>query len=529
MSTVDASLVIDNRINVSSTYTQLVPTSGQQVNYFEVNADGNSFPSQIYFNNIVTPGGLSSTLVGRNVRLRYTLTVSTPSNAGVPIGLAQVPYTSASAVTAALRAFPLQSVCDTLSAQINGATTTISSRQILSAVQRFMGKDLLDHVATECPSMPDNRALLVSDQVSSTIVGTASPIIAVSNQPLSKYENSLGATRGSFLPTSYVVANNVATWTFDVSEPLMVSPFVLYENDVFLGQLNTMSIQLNFSSLQDMLVSSTIYDAPTIAISNPRLQLTYIQIQPGVTSIPPALKYDYQNVVYFPKSQSVTAGTAFTPTVFQTDTLRLTTMPKMIYVFMRNPIQNRFGQTAADCFYGIGGSSGAPAGVSLSIGVRTGLLASASAKTLWKMAVGNGYNGSWENWSYGQGSILAIDPVKDLGINLATDSVPGEASGNVNLQLSVQFNCQPFIYAGSTGQIANNPELMVLAIYSGDVTISADTALFNLGSLTEAEVKAVFSKGDASMVNSELVAPTVAKGAGLFAKGKSIVGHGIKR
>jgi hypothetical protein len=206
-------------------------------------------------------------------------------------------------------------------------------------------------------------------------------------------------------------------------------------------------------------------------------------------------------------------------------------MPKMLYIFMRNPIQNRAGQTAADCFYGIGGSASSPAGVSLSIGVRTGLLASASAKTLWKMAVGNGYNGSWENWSYGQGSILAIDPVKDLGINLAVDSVPGEASGNVNLQIGVQFNCNPFIYAGATAinSISATPELMVLAVYSGDVTISADTALFNLGSLTEAEVKAVFTKGDASMVNSELVAPTVAKGAGLFAKGKSIVGHGIKR
>jgi hypothetical protein len=528
MSTVDATVVLDNRVNVSSTYTQLVPFAGQNVNYLEVPADGSSFPSQIYFNNIVTPGGLNSTLVNRNVRLRYTLTVTAPVGIGATtIGLPQNPYGASVAPTAALRAFPLQSVVDTLSAQVNGSTTTVNSKQILSATQRFIDKDYLSHQGLETPCMADNRALLVADQ----IAATAGAIIPVSNQPLSRYENSVGATRGSFLPTSYSInqAGNLATWIFDISEPLMVSPFVLWDNEVYLGQLSTMTIQLNYSSLVDMFVSSIAYTAlSSITISNPRLQMTYIQIQPELSSIPKTLKYDYENIVYFPKTIAWEAGAGNAGTQqLQSDSLRLQTMPKMIYVFARNPIQNRAGQTAADCFYSLGLANGS-AGVSLQLGTRTGLLASASSKTIFRMACANGYNSTYEDWAYGSGSVLAIDPVKNLGVNLSTDSVPGEVSGNVNLQIAVNVNTANFAYAGNLTAVPANIELMVVCVYGGDMTIDASTAVFNLGTLTQSEVDTLITKKAQSgaMVGSESVSQTMPRGSGLFAKGKTIVGHG---
>ena len=531
MSTTDATIVLDNRVNVSSTYTQLVPYTGQNVNQFEVPADGGpNFPNQIYFNNVVTPGGLNSTLVGRNIRIRYTVTIVSPSNGGNTIGLPQNPFTSTNAPTAAFRSFPLNSICDTITVQVNGASTTCNTRQILGATQRFISKDYLRREGLEGPVMADNRALLLADQVltaGNAAGGSPTALNPVSNQPLSRYENSNGGTRGSFLPLSYTnPAGTTATWVFEISEPIMVSPFVLWDNDVFLGQLNTLSIQANYSSTADMIVSSKAYDAITsISITNPRLEMCYIQTEPSLVNIGRTLKYDYENVVYFPQTYTLLTGaaTAFS-TQFDTQTLRLQTMPKMIYAFARNQISARAGGVQPDCFYGIGNATGS-AGLSIQIGTRTGLMASASTKTIYRMACDNGYNSTFEDYTYGSGSIIAIDPVKQLGINLASDSIPGMVGGNVNLQMSFQINSKPQEYAGVVAQIPATIEILIVVVYGGNMTIQADTALFNLGTLTETEVDSLLRRNK-SMVGSEAVASTIPEGRGLFAKGKTLVGHG---
>ena len=524
MSTIDATVVLDNRVNVSSTYTELVPFTGQNVNYFSVPADGGpNFPSQIYFNNIVTPGGLNSTLVGRNIRIRYTVTVV--CNNAVPATaarLASTPYIAGTVPNLALRAFPLQSICDTLSLQLNGATTTINSRQILSATQRFIPADYIKSQSTECPSMADNRAQLLSDPtvtLGNAAAGAQTTVLAVSNQPLSTYENSNGYTRGCFQPVFAPVTppgGTTTTWTFDVSEPLMVSPLVLWENDVFLGQLSTMTLQMNYSNINDMLVTSlAAFDVnPIVSISSPVLQLCYIQTQPDLVQIPASLKYDYESVVYFPQS-GVAVGAV------SSQTLRLQTMPKMIYIFARDAITAR-NSFHSDSLYGLGNAGNGLAGVSIQIGSRTGLLASASNKDMFRMAVSNGYNSTFEDWTYGSGTIYAINPCKDLGISLGSDSLPGQVGGNTNFQISLTVNSTPQDYVGAAAGVT---ELMIVVVYAGDMTITSDMALFNLGTLSASEVDSLIKRNKSS-VGSEIVSPTMPQGAGLFARGKTIVGHG---
>ena len=434
-------------------------------------------------------------------------------------------------VTAAPRAFPLQSVTDTLSITINGGTTTINSRNVLSATQRFISKDYLEDASTECPSMPDNRTLLLADSnaTAAAVAGDASAIQSVSNQPLSSYDNSLGYTRGSFIPKSYVNAANVSTWIFEISEPVMISPLSLFDNDVALGNLSNMSMQFNYSSLADMFVSSKPYNALTsITISEPKLQLSILAVNNDIVTIPKAIKYDYQNIVYFPQTVAWEngAGNSGVQQV-QTQLIRLQTMPKMLYVFARNPIQSRAGGTAADCFYSIGMDSGS-AGVSIQLGTRTGLLASMSTKTMFKMAKDNGYNSTRSDYAFGSGGILCIDPVKNLGVSLQNDSLPGEISGNVNLQMNVTFNTRNFAYAGNLASVQANLEVMVIAVYAGDVTLTSDQALFSLGTLSKTEVDSLITH-NTSYVASETVAPTVPKGAGLFAKGRTLVGHGQRK
>ena len=48
----DLTLMLDNRANVSKETVGLVKISGNNINVFEIPADGTTFPTQITFNNI---------------------------------------------------------------------------------------------------------------------------------------------------------------------------------------------------------------------------------------------------------------------------------------------------------------------------------------------------------------------------------------------------------------------------------------------------------------------------------------------
>jgi len=596
-------------------------------NYFNIPADGSSFPTQIQFNNIVTPS-LTSTLVSRNIRLLYRLQVSYPT-ANSNFRMPKPTYTPNYQINSMLRSLPVQSCTDSLSLVINGATTTINSRQVISAVQRQISKEYLKNQASEVPSMADNRAILLADTVGMTgswsagagypadgtvvnvafsngmagtftagaaypAAGTFVPVVVTglpqlsaywiagtafvanqavqvfvdqdchSEQPLSKYEASSGTTRASFRAVKFTQDGGLDTYEFEVSEPLLISPLVLHDDEVYLSNINTLSVQINYSALNDILCNAGSlvtgaaagqYNPASVQVSiiqpTPQLQLTYIQVDPAIVQIPRAVSYHYENVVYFPKTTGAlplsVGGGANTDipvtTQLSSDTIRFQTMPSLIYVFARVPLSARVNTSAAvnyagrlaDSFLPIGDNSG-QANCSVQIGTRTGLLASASTKTLYRMAKRNGYNSSWEDWSQGSGSLLIIDPVADLGVNIeAGDVVPGEASGNVNFQIQMMVNNSNYLYAGASqaareaqgvpaGQTAL--ELMIVAVYSGTATITPDGCLYNLGELSPAEVSTLVRKAprDGSMVSSEMIKPSI-QGGSLLSKFKSILGQ----
>ena len=628
-------LVLDNRLNVSSESTGVVQISGVNTNYFLIPADGSSFPSQIQFNNIVTPS-LTSTLVSRNIRVLYRLQVAYPSvGAGAPTPALTLPkpyYDPSYQINAYLRQFPLQSCCDSLSLVINGSTTTLNPRQVISGLARRIDKQYLAHQGSEFPSMPDNRAVLVPDQTSFTgwwICGAGFPgagavnvafsngmtgtwtstgampaggtivpvtiaqypnakaywvapgadvaqntlipvqvdLTGVSCQPTSKYEASCdNASRASFKALTFAQnqavaglpaqANGYDVWTFEISEPLLISPLTLHDKEVFLANINTLTIQMNYSQLFDMVVASGLTPANAINTANlycqiivptPQLQLTYIQVDPAVVSIPNAVSYPYESVVYYPKTSQYTMG--LSSDQVQTlqvvsDTIRFQTMPSLILVWVRQSMSSRLQPAGAqvncagkvaDCFLSVGDPISGNANTSIQIGTRTGLLASASRKQLYRMARDNGYTGSWEDWDYGSGSLMLIDVVKDLGINIeAGDVVPGEASGNVNFQISMMVNSSNYNYVAQTqaqrealgvpaGQCPL--EMMIVAVYSGVATIDPTGCLYSLGELSPAEVATLVTKApkDGSMVSSEAIKPTI-QGGSLFSSVKSILG-----
>ena len=167
------------------------------------------------------------------------------------------------------------------------------------------------------------------------------------------------------------------------------------------------------------------------------------------------------------------------------------------------------------------------AGLSISIGTRTGLLASASCKTLYRMSKKNGYRGSFFDWMYGSGSLLIIDPVSDLGVDIAAgDALPSEA-GSINFQVSATYNGQNILFGGA-GPYNNNAqqvELMTVVVYAGTANITPDGCVFNTGELSRAEVDALVRTApkNGNMASTETYRPTIKAGS-LFSKFKSVLG-----
>jgi len=563
----DVQLVLDNRCNIAKASHALVRVSGNNINYFETPADtpGN-YDSIITFNSIITPS-LASTLISRNPRIRYTVTVTLDETASAVIfpGASYYPVfpdvvaNSQYQANTVLRAFPLQSVCGTLSTTINGATTTINSRMLIDLVQRKLDKGFVMNQASECPSQPDNVAGLCVDQPVLTVGTTGAVISNVagtvartyqsnSNQVLSKYENSNGANRASFRPVSISPSyqatepglSNARVIVFEVSEPILQSPFTQHDSEAFLCNINTMSMIWNLQQKNDMLVSALSVDgvsgfAPacltSLNLSEARLEWTYIQVPQDLVTIPAVASYPYDNLVYFNKTYTgVAVGNNMSG--IQTDTIRFNCQPDLIMIAARLPRANRAAATAADTakadiFFGMGQWTQSPglAGISVNYGVKNGLLSGCSNKTLFRISKRNGWKGSWNDWVNGQ-AVLYLNPALDLGIDLnAGDALPMENAANQNFQINLTLNAQPFNYAGVNLGANTDLEVIVAPVYKGIVNITPNNALFNLGELSHAEVMQALAVQPKSgqMITDEHVAPSI-KGAGLFSSLKSIVG-----
>ena len=598
-------LLLDNRVNVSSDFSILMKYSANQISQQRVKADGSSWQSQILFNNIVVPN-MATTLVNRNLRISYDVVLSYDvANAGAS-SFAYVLNNKDGLVEndrcdTVLRAFPLQSITDTVQLTINGITISQQTRDILDAVLHTVPKEYLENQASECPSMLDNAvvqygdvenwggwtaganwdpntagkqsvpisrygenytftvnvvgsvptvgqvyplsivsasaaenvadlsAMLVmtANWANNTVVGNIFVKRNQSNQPLSTYRNSNGATRGSFAPVSVSLAGTTQTIRYHVVEDLLMSPLTLHQNETALANVNTMSLLMTYSKLStDMFYSTNAMPAEaTIEIQNPELLIQYMSVDPGIVKIPPSVSYSYELPNVLKNQQALTyTTTKFEAQAVQTQNYRLNAMPSKIFLCSRAPLTSRTSpQTATFNSLGQNISGSAVAGISLSLGTREGLLSSATNQDLYRMAVRNGYQYSYNRWI--QNTVYIIDPVSDLGLNPQTESYPLENQGSVNLSIQFYENNYGRLLSGvaPTGTTA---EVVLIPLYKGTISITPQQMFNSIAVLSSNEVEQILKTQpkDGSMMSDEAVKPSIA-GAGLFDTLKSIAGH----
>jgi hypothetical protein len=571
-------VVLNSQINVGADRKKLLYVSGTQKTYNNPAANGSITGGQVLFSNVALPS-LSNSLISRNMRVRYQIQIVATSQAvynDLALPNPNLPYLGGTAGSVypqipggALRPFPLSTCTDSCILTINNVPTAVNLRQVLPAILRTVPKEYLEKQATECPSMLDNAPCLVADSnfgfQGSTYAGQL-----ISSQPLSnRYNSTYMASRGAFQPISYTVAGTTTTIVYEVAEPVFVSPLSLYDETEFLANVNTFSLQYNYSLLQDALIMGGVFYntsngqpfrlpagySCSLVPDSARLEYELISLDTRVVAVPRVVSYPYSVPNFYPKQ----IGTLAAPitnnvqviTQAQSDTLRLSFMPSLVYVYAHIPVPIRAVNNVAtafsfsDCNLSLGTAAQVlynPAGVnnliydqnqtgviSVTLNNRQGLLQGASIKDLYRVAVRRGYPYSYQNWV--NNPVIIFSPVEDLGVDLSQSDIYSGMNGNVTLQISASFNNFNYVsqavdmYGGSGppgiagygaattwgslgpvgGTLATTPiNLDIVCIQSGVAEISPDTMVINTGAISAMEVKQALGQASRGETDSYL-------------------------
>lgn len=372
------------------------------------------------------------------------------------------------------RAFPLNSILDTIQASINNTSFSMNNSDIIHPLLRYnTGIKLKAGEYSMTPAMQD-------------MSNNYSDLQGTSRNPLNPYGEGYSNNcepRGAFpfnvlanaavVPT---VAGTAATSTVDlvVTEPLFLSPFYwgcqCGNSEGFYG-VNTMDFNFSFLSgnnagfrawsHSNAAVSTngvnsvtTVIDSiqvsfndfsPAFSVSNqpsiPQMLFKYISPNPlnmrGITPNKP-LTYPYSNILRFPTDIGVLTNSQGVRQ-FQTNNIQLNQIPRRIYVFARpSNAQLQSSAVFTDTYLAIHS-------VSVQFGNSPTLLSTASQQQLYMTSLKNGLNQSWNEWS---------------GAPLYNDALTGQTGtaqysggcGPLCLELSTDIQLKPSECAGMLGQ-----------------------------------------------------------------------------
>ena len=418
-------------------------------------------------------------------------------------GTPPVGQTLIQALRDAPRAWPISSSINTLQCTINNQSVSINLADMIHCLKYFNTDDeLLDGDYSMFPNYPDQT------QQYGDLFGS-------NRSQFSQYADGIkGAVmqRGSYPFT--VVANPVSagvpvTAIIDVAfcEPIVLPPLYFgSSNRSAFFNVSSMDFNITFEGnvaarmwshddigATNVITSSTatfggMVSGPATAFLGgqlPLLLINYITPKEDMVLSPNMpISYPYFDVQRYVTQQSAVpaAGT----TTIQSNNIQLSSIPRRIYIFVRDSNQFLFNNASLpDAFFQI-------SNLSLQFLNKNGLLASASPMQLYNMAKKNHINMHWVDWSgqplkqaatltdnlAGIGSLLCIEFATDVGLD--SISCPGKLE---QAALQVQVTCKNI----STRQIT--PSLYVIAVLEGEFVIpSLGRAMVNVGCISSQDI-----------------------------------------
>jgi hypothetical protein len=404
-----------------------------------------------------------SIAISRKILTKWYLDVVFTGTAGAN-GLLLAPY-----VYDAPRAFPIANCTQSMNATINNATVNLLTYQCINAFSRCnisREYDLAFNLSTT-PSMPDmtQRYVDVEDLILTPYD------IGVANDPLqSAGMNSFLTPRGGF---PFVVVSNTATTahvTFEVTEPLWVSPFLSMEDDntALLG-VQTLTLNFNLGNLARCWSHSDSPNAGVIATAvgtlaaPPEIHLNFITPS-DLMQIPRNIEYNYANVDIYSTPLQAAPGAPVGPNVmfpFTSNNIQFNTIPKRIIIFARRN-DTSIGLTASS-IVSTTDTFAVLHDLSINFDNTSGIFASASQEELYYMSRESGMNLSWTQYSRDVGSVQIIDVGKALALVSDFDSP--------SVQSTKQFQVQGNFINTNQDPAGVFYTLYILVISDGVITI----------------------------------------------------------
>ena len=411
-----------------------------------------------------------------------------------------------------LCAFPLNSLCSTMTATINDTTAVINSQDVLKEVLRLTDYKK-NRLQRTCPAMLD-KYLSYDDSY------------LANNNPMGGYEDataydevpngafwavvfcdangsplgtSTSSTPANGLPYDVVTGCPVAPvggWAPGVSFPiyfqfrstekLVLSPFVfadVHEWDTGLFGINNIQLIMNLQSSAQRLVRSTTRSGRTISGAqlygaNP-FQRSVVNVQfltPSLdVPLPPKSVVPYME---FPRyiTTAQTPIAAGQTAQIQSQTITLPQIPDLLIIYAKP--QAYTDSTQGDWYLPLATSfDGTTNPLSVNFDNFSGLLSSVTTEQLYAMSVKNGLDMDWDAW-VGQGHSSAALSTKSAQLGSGRIPLVGgplvlKPSQDIALQsgqapsLVGNFTLQLNITLKNTSSATVTPQLFIVTVNSG--------------------------------------------------------------
>lgn len=389
-----------------------------------------------------------------------------------------------------VRQFPLNSIVDVTTCQINGESISDNTADKLHAMLCY-GNEREDR--RKSWSMTAAQPDQYQNYNDWTTLGSA-------RNPLAEYgENSSEPSRGS-IP---VVVVSPTVFRVVVTEPIMLSPFYQglgHQEEGFVN-VNQFNISLRFKSdagrvLCHSSAGAAITTSSVVFYQAPEMLTTFIT--PDLTEPIPALQVlPYHKAQDYIKTMAPLANGATTRVV--SDSIKLSQIPRRIYLFCRRS-RGTSSFLTADSFLSI-------TGLSVLWNNQSGLFSAATSQDLFEISRRNGLNISYPAWAKYRGSVMCIELGKDIG--LMDNEAPGvQGQYTVQIQMDVQNN------SGATF----TAEFYQVFLMEGTFSISENMGRASLGNLTPSVVLNSKESDEFHYAAYENL-----QGGGFFSKLKSIV------
>jgi len=457
MSELSTVLINDSRYNdITSSVTIGVKDGPANVIHQKYQHNSNSTSSTLF--NVNVPS--ENTLIDRNIHIEGTISCyyETAIAVGTTVEFKIVPA-----------AFPMNQALQSMSLSLNNSKLSIQSQDILQVYLKQYDQKFLSKNCQMTPSYVDKYFGKVEDAVE--VDGSGSFMSGIESgekdsDTVGRFDSTFSVriflgdvenTDGVDINGAYKITNNAAgavastvrvVCSVTVSEPLLGLPTCeMKENESNYLSINNLELLLQWNDMRNVFNISGSYlwksyagtfDNRLVLDESARLNLKYMSLHASQYS-----KLNSKNVLPYDEmvcyKRLFNGSDATTQQV--TDVISMRQIPNFIYMVIRPQYNSMAPQFSNHLCFPI-------TGLNITFNNVSGLLTSYGAKDLYMMSRRNGSQQTWNEFQgvlkskegieyAGIGSIIVIDPVRDLGLS---DFLSSGSLGQFSFQATVTYD-----------------------------------------------------------------------------------------